>query len=344
MKPFFRLEANGTDITEKIRDRFVSLTFVDNAGIQNDRLTIELDDRPPHIALAALSTKLKLWLGYLPDPDSEKNYQSMVYIGVFTVDEIQIARDPTRRISVTARTNDTGGTLKRIKTRSWENITIADMIGQIAKEHELTPRIEQTIGSKIIQHIEQSNQSDQGFLTRLAVTNDAVFKIVDDLLFFSPKSNDLSVSGKPIPVTQIDESDLTTWTVLTQQRSNHSDVTARYYDKDEAKEKTVSANTGEDVAETSEPVNANTEAQVPEVAQDKTEAVAMASAHKKALEREKQTLQFSAVGDPRLRAETKMAIGNLRQGVNSLWLINTVTHSLMGGGYTVSGTCETPSD
>ena len=344
MLPYFRLEANGTNITNKVKDRLLSLTLTDNSGIQNDRLTLELDDRPPHISLVAMSTKFRLWLGYLPDGDADPDYQSMVYVGTYFVDEFQVGRQIQHTLSVTARANDTGGTLKTIKTRSWANTTLGGIVKHIAGEHDLTPKIEKTIAATVVKHLEQSAQSDQGFLTRLAVSNDGIFKVVDGNLFFSPRSNDLSVSGKKITITEMDESELSQWALLTQQRSNHSAVAVRYYDSEAGQEKTVISKSKTNTVPTSlqrpSADSKHTETQPPEVAQDEPEAQALATATNNQLQREKETLTFTCIGNPALRAETKVIIKGMREGVSDTWLITTATHTLSSAGYTTSVQCE----
>ena len=64
--PRFRVTANNEDITEALRERFVSLRLTDKAGLDSDELTITLADHDPQapIALPPAGAELTVWLGY----------------------------------------------------------------------------------------------------------------------------------------------------------------------------------------------------------------------------------------------------------------------------------------
>lgn len=337
MKPKYKIVADGRDITDKIKQRFVSLSYSDNSGFQNDRITLVLDDRPPQLKLSELSTNLEVWMGYEKDPDYEAGYQQFVLMGSFYVDEFQIDRKPVRTLTVIARANDTGGTLKTVKTRSWDTTTFGEMVTQIAQEHSLEPRVHSDYSSIEIDHLDQTNQSDQGFLTMLANKNNAVFKVVNDKLFFAPRGATKALNGAEIPVIEIDESELENYTVTIQQRSNHKTVTTRHYDTDAAEEKiqTVEAESSNGV---------ETESQVEEIAPTEAEALTSAQAKSGQLNREKETFNFSMVGLPVVRAEAKVRIANFRSELRDTWLVKTATHSISRSGYKLTVNCETPED
>lgn len=46
MRPAFTIRANGRDITAAIRDRLLSISVKDEAGLKSDSVTLRLDDRP----------------------------------------------------------------------------------------------------------------------------------------------------------------------------------------------------------------------------------------------------------------------------------------------------------
>lgn len=335
MRPAFRIEADGKDITAEIKARFVSLSINDNAGFQNDRVTLELDDREPYIELPEHGMTFRVWLGYEKDTEAEAGYQLMGDMGTYVVDEVQIERSPARLLKVIARANDTGGTLKSVKTRSWENTTFKEMIDIIAAEHGLASNVHPDFATIPIAHEEQSAQSDQGFLTHLAQRSNAVFKVVDESLYFGPRAAVDAASGGKVTVVELAESELDTWTAMTQGRSQHKAVAVRTYDQDAATERTVEVQT------TDTPVN-NSVSYVEEIAPTEAEAFASAGAQAGQLEREKETFAFSCVGIPTIRAEVQVKITGLRPGVRDQWLITTVTHTIDRTGYRLSGNCEIP--
>lgn len=336
MKPVFALQANGKDITAKIADRFVSLSYQDNAGVQNDRLTLTLDDREPYIDLPSLQTELTLFLGYAPDTMAERQYTGLHRMGVFTVDEINPYRDPARQLQIVARANDTGGPLKSVKSRSWENITVQEMVGIMAREGGMKATVHPDFALKRIDQLQQVNQSNQGVLTEWALKNNAVFKVVDNTMYIGPRGPTKSASGKKVSTITLLESELERWNVLMQTRSNYSGVTAKYYDQQSGTEKSVSVPGGG---------TGKTQAAyvVQEVAANEQEARQLAAAQAGQLQREGEGISFTSPGLPALRAEILVKIDGMRPGVRDTWLITTAVHNMSRSGYTTTCDGEIPT-
>lgn len=335
MKPVFALQANGKDITAKIADRFVSLSYQDNAGVQNDRLTITLDDREPYIELLSLQTELTLFLGYAPDTMAEREYTGLYNMGVFTVDELNPYRDPARQLQIVARANDTGGPLKSVKSRSWEQITVQEMVGIMAQEGGMKAVVHPDFALKRIDQLQQVNQSNQGVLTEWALKNNAVFKVVDNTMYIGPRGPTTSASGKKVSTITLLESELERWNILMQTRSSYGGVTAKYYDQKAGVEKAVHVPGS----------NNNSQAAyvVQEVAASEQEARQLAAAQAGQLSREGEGISFTVPGLPTLRAELVVKIDGLRPGVRDTWLITTAVHNLSRSGYTTTCDGEIPT-
>ena len=45
MKPVYKIEANGSDITANLKGRLISATLTDNEGMKSDTFEMVLDDR-----------------------------------------------------------------------------------------------------------------------------------------------------------------------------------------------------------------------------------------------------------------------------------------------------------
>ena len=334
MTPYFMLVADGVDITNKIKERLVAITVTDNAGIQNDTLEIELDDRPPYITFPAPGTTLQLVLGYQSHVNAETKYQTSRAMGTYSVDEFESSRDPVRKLKISAKANDTGSSMKGTKTRSWDDTTFGSIMDVIAKEHGYDVVIHPSFVDKKVNHIDQSNQPDQAFLTMLANKNNAVFKVVDNKIYFAPRGNETTIDGKAVPRIQLEEGELTRWNFSSQLRSEHNEVEARTYDDMEAKEILVKT-----PSTTKNPVKKEMQVSgiIPaDEAQDLTDATAGQ------IERGAETFTMSLIGTPEMRAEMRVEISGLRPGVRSSWLMKTVTHTFTDASYTTDAECEVP--
>lgn len=132
MTPDFKVIAAGVNITPQIRDRLLSLTVRDDAGARADTVEITLDDRGGLIELPAPGAPLLVMLGY--------RETGLVPMGLFTSDEVTVSAPPAT-LTIRAKAADLGGSIKDQKTRSWDKITIGDIVGTIAGEHDLKPKV-----------------------------------------------------------------------------------------------------------------------------------------------------------------------------------------------------------
>lgn len=125
--PIFKLEAKDKDMTQNIKDRLLSLSFNDEAGIKSDSLELKVlgsFKRPK------FEDELKLWLGYENKP--------LFYCGTFKVQNSTLDNGQTLSISATGA--DFSASLKERKNGTFENINIQALCSKIAAEHGLTPK------------------------------------------------------------------------------------------------------------------------------------------------------------------------------------------------------------
>lgn len=343
MKPSFRIETAGQDITDQILDRFVSLVVTDHSGFSNDRVALTLDDRDPPLILLDYQTPIRVWMGYEEDPNAEPFHQGMAYMGMYYADEIQVSRQPARTITWVGRANDTSKSMKSIKTRSWEQTTIGELVNIIAMDNALTANVHPHFANMIVPHREQIAQSDQGLLLELAEKHGALTKVVaaseesdESVIYFGPRATDITASNRPLVVIQMPEGYFTNWSVVLQMRSDHLYAGSRYYDDDLAGEGVIARRASHDAVNDSEVLHT-------ELAVDEEEAGEWSEAQAGAHNREKETLSFTCVGVPEMRAEARLDIVGMRPGLRSVWLITSTKHSLSKqGGYVTSGECVSP--
>ncbi len=329
MQPTFRIFANQKEITAAVRDRLLEMIITDEAGIKSDQVKITLDDRRRGDGAVAelpiIGTTLAVALGYA--------HTGLADMGTYRVDEIDINHPPAT-LTVSAKAADMTGPFRNPKTRSWDEITLGAMVATIASEHGYTPKIDPELGSIVILHLDQTEESDMALLTRLAGMYDAVAKPVAGHLVLARQGAAKSVTGKDLPVIELYARDLTSWCY------NHSarkaggsgmeavgGVRAYWMDMEagERREVTVGVQPYEELRY---------------VHATEADAQVVAATRMNTGERGQDELSISLPGDTRLAAECHLRLPNLRPGLPTDWRITKVEHKLSGGGYVCQVECE----
>ena len=317
--PVFTIDADGKDITNVIRNRLLSLRITDAAGYDSDTLEISIDDRDGTVALPATGALLQVSLGY------EDNLQLM---GRFVVDELRLS-GPAMKLNITARAADFKQQLKQQKTRAWENITIGGIVSTIAASHELEPIVSGKLADTLIQRIDQTDESDLHFLTRLSKEHDAIAKPTNKKLIFAPRGDAKTASGQPMPTVNLARNQLSSWSARLADRDKYQSVTGYYHDATAGQRIPVIAGQGEPgySLRNNHP--------------DQSSAKQAAVAKLKNLNRGSGSLSLTLPGNPDLMAETPITISGIRTGIDGRWITTSVTHELNGSGYVTTVEAET---
>jgi len=219
--PAFRILANDKDITDKIRDRLLTLSVSDEAGWKADQFELSLDDRGGLIAMPDIGTELAVEIGYV-----ETGLQRM---GLFRVDEIDIGIDP-QTLTVSATAVDMSATLKSRKTRAWDEVTLGDIVEAIAAQHGLEAHISPSLASLDYEHLDQTNESDFHFLSRLSRDHDAVAAVKAGKLMYIKRGEAKSASGQAVQLVTIRRKQLTSGNITRAERGKYKSVKASWHD------------------------------------------------------------------------------------------------------------------
>lgn len=321
MTPDFKVIAGGVNITPQIKDRLLGLTITDEAGTKADTVEITLDDRDGLIELPVPGARLLVFLGY--------RETGLVPMGLFTSDEVMVSSPPAT-LTIRAKAADLGGSIKDQKTRSWDKTTIGEIVGKIAGEHDLTPKVSERFRAVRIEHIDQTDESDIGFLDRLGRDHDALVSVKGGALLFMGKGEGRTVSGQPIPPRPVIESDTTTWTLTLTTREAYKSVSAIWQDTKGAKRQEVTAGSGTPVLK------------LRHIHKTEDEAKTAANAKLGEIARGNDTFEATFPGDPLIAAEGRILAAGFRAGVNGLWSIQSATHTLDGAGFSTAISAERP--
>ncbi|ESF23001.1 late control-like protein [Salmonella enterica subsp. enterica serovar Tallahassee str. 0012] len=192
--PAFSITIEGKDVTTVMDARLMSLTLTDNRGFEADQLDLELDDADGQIVLPRRGAVIHLALGWKGQPLFPK--------GAFTVDEIEHSGAPDR-LTIRARSADFRETLNTRREKSWHQITVGEVVKEIAARHNLKVALGQDLTDKALDHMDQTNESDASFLMKLARQYGAIASVKDGNLLFIRQGQGRTASGKPLPVITI---------------------------------------------------------------------------------------------------------------------------------------------
>lgn len=315
LRPDFLLTIGSADVTARVRDRLLRLSLVDASGEDGDTFEFEIDDRDGLVAAPRRGVSISVSLGYAD--------QALTTMGEFTVDEVELA-GPPELMTVRAKSADMRSTIKSPRTRAWSNTTIARIVQTIASEHGLKPAVAASLGATVVQHRDQTNESDLHFLTRLAVDHGAVAAAKHGRLVFAISSSATSVSGEALPVVTLDRRDLTTWRLTDTDRDEHGSVRAKWRDMGAAKTRFAKAGSGDPTTT------------LRHVYPTEAAAQAAADARAKKLKRGAKALELTMPGLTTLRAQTPIEVTGLRSDYLGRWIVSKAEHEIDfgGGGYT----------
>lgn len=313
--PAFKILANGTDITRKINDRLERLTVRDAPGIKSDTVTLEIDNRDQAVELPPTGAKLEVWIGIGED---------LTFKGTYQVTELEEPlHEDILTIHAVAAQYKSGG-IKAPKDRTFDDITLGDLVGQIAGEHGLTPVISEALAGIEFDHIDQKAESDVNLLNRLGRQYDAIAKPVAERLLMTPKGEGKTASGQSMPEITISDPANSSGRVTITERTNYQSVIAHWFDEDLQKKQTVKAGGG-DPAFTLRRQYGNEQE-----AQDAAEAELAKQ------QRGKKSFTLERPLTPGMTAESRVIVQNHKASANGTWIAESVDHIIEPDRFSVS--------
>ncbi|EPI9236225.1 contractile injection system protein, VgrG/Pvc8 family, partial [Yersinia enterocolitica] len=198
LAPDFMLTINQKDITQNIRDRLLSLSLTDNRGFEADQLDIELDDADGQLTMPERGAVLSVFLGW--------KGASLMGKGDFIVDEVEHHGAPDT-LTIRARSADFRGSLNARREVSYHATTLGNVVAQVAERNNLQAMLAEGLADITIPHIDQTQETDAKFITRLASLNGAVAAVKAGRLLFIKPGSAVTASGKPIPQMTITRQD-----------------------------------------------------------------------------------------------------------------------------------------
>jgi phage protein D len=319
--PSFRIEADGTDITDRIRDRLVSLRITDQAGQQSDSLELTIDDRDKRMEVPRYGAWLRVWLGY------SNGARKPTYMGAYAVDDVDLSMGPRSMVIRATAAQTAPELVKESRTQSWDRKTLGQIVQEIGKRNGLQVVVKGDLAGLQIQHEDQTNETDQGFLTRLAERYGAVIKPADGKLVVVPRGQPNTAGGATIRLEEVSN-----WRATLKGRGAYGGVKARWIDRTTNTEKVVTA------GESSGQLPVFEERQLHKT---QAEAEKAAAARLQSFRSGEVRVSLQMQGRPDVNAEGSITLRGFRPEVDGTWQAKSITHDLAGGGYSTSVECGT---
>lgn len=195
-QPFFtithvdpNLEKNITGNFEK---RLISMTITETRGITADTIEIKLDDSDGKLGFPERGIKLNVSLGW----KNQKDYNYIIS-NIFIIDSYEHTGTPDV-LTIRGRSANLRDTLVENKDDSYDQMTIGEIVSIIAARNNLKYVIDEDIKSIILDHMDQTKESDASFLTRIIEDVNGIVAIKKDKLLIFKRGQGIKPNGEKL--------------------------------------------------------------------------------------------------------------------------------------------------
>lgn len=230
LTPVAKLSINGKPFNTDALSRIISISLTDKSGFEADELTVSLSDHDGKLALPPKSAEITIALGYIETGIVDK--------GSYKITEVSWSGAPDT-LHITAQSADTSDRFSEAKEKSWHKTSLKEIIESIAAANGYTPIIGKAYQEEKIDHIDQSNESDAAFLSRLAERYDAIATVKHGRLLFVSSGEATTASGQPLPTIRITRNSGDQYTFRYSNTESYNAVRAYYIDKQTGKKHEV---------------------------------------------------------------------------------------------------------
>nr|WP_314059054.1 contractile injection system protein, VgrG/Pvc8 family [uncultured Neisseria sp.] len=230
LTPVAKLAINGKPFNTDALSRIISISLTDKSGFEADELTVSLSDHDGKLALPPKSAEITIALGYIETGIVDK--------GSYKITEVSWSGAPDI-LHITAQSADTSDRFSEAKEKSWHKTSLKEIIESIAAANGYTPIIGKAYQDEKIDHIDQSNESDAAFLSRLAERYDAIATVKHGRLLFVSSGEATTASGQPLPTIRITRNSGDQYAFRYSNTESYNAVRAYYIDKQTGKKHEV---------------------------------------------------------------------------------------------------------
>ncbi|RCL23017.1 late control protein [Pseudomonas sp. AFG_SD02_1510_Pfu_092] len=322
MKPAFQIIADGKDITALINDRLLLLRTSDKPGMESDEFELRIDDRDQAVTLPSRGAKIEVYLG--------RSAQALARLGSYVVDEVEVTGPPDT-ITLRGKASDMRGSGKTTRSGSWEDTALASIVSDVAARNGWEPGC--TVQTKV-PRVDQRNESDFNFITRLAKQYDCTAKVASGKLLVLPRQGGQSAGGKAIGTVTISRADVSRYSFRLGDRSTQKAVKTQHQDKATGRLNVVEL--GNDDAPAGLP-GVHTDRHI---YPNKSAAEQAAKARLAAFNRSTAAVRLEMVGRTDLFAERTISAQGFKNGLDGEYLVDSVEQVFTASGWTTTVECN----
>lgn len=330
--PVYSIFIDDKDITDNFSKRLISMQITENRGLEADILSLELDDSDGLLTLPERGVNIKISLGWKND--------STILQNTFTIDECEHTGAPDK-LSIQGKSANMRDTLNIKRENSYTRTTFGEIIKLVANRHNLEFKIDSELEKIAIEHIDQTNESDASFLTRLSNDLDAITMLKNGILLILKSGASRTVSGEIIPTSKITRQSGDSHRFMVADRNAYTGVKAYWLDyKTSTKHQTIIKKDG--ASYENDNVLVGAEGNIKTMRHTyANKQNAYRAAKNEWLKLQRGAAQFSislAEGRPDLFAEMPIEVSGFKKEIDStLWTVTRCIHNLDGSsGFTTS--------
>lgn len=323
----WKVVLDGKDLTDAIAPRLISLSIAEKRGDEADQLDLVMHDTDGLLDIPPKGAVLKVQMGWRQGSDLPVG---LIDKGSFKVDEANW-RGPPDQITIRARSVDMGDGWRVRRQRSFVGETVDTIIGAIATDNGLTPKVDAALGAKIITALGNGAKSDAALLRMLGKRFDAVATVKEATLIFAPIGSGKTASGSDIPSETIARRQTVDADYSRIDQNDRSGVTASYHDAKTGKQKTVKVVAG---AQGKDGKKAGRPKKLRKVYASEEAAKQAVAAENSRLARAKAKCSIKlAYGRPDIFPERLIILEGFKAEIDaSTWIVAECTHSMDGSG------------
>lgn len=322
MKPTYRIVADGKDITALINDRLLSLRTSDKPGMDSDDFELRIDDRDQAVALPTRGAGIEVYLGYTG--------QALTRLGRYTVDEIELSGPPDTLV-IRGKASDMRGSGKTVRSGSWENVPLQQIVRDVAARNGWQPVC--PVQTKV-PRVDQLNESDYNFITRLAKQYDCTAKLADGKLLVMPRQGGQTASGKNLSPVVLKRSDLSRYQFRLGDRNTQKAVRTKHQDKKSGALKVVVLD-NDDLPNGLPAVHTDRH-----IYPNKSAAEQAAKARLAAFNRSSAGVRLEMAGRTDVFAERSIIVQGIKPGLDGEYLAEAVEQLFTSSGWTTTVECN----
>jgi hypothetical protein len=323
----WKVTLDGEDLTDAVAPRLISLSIAEKRGDEADQLDLVLHDTDGKLEIPPKGAVLKVQMGWRQGSDLPLG---LIDKGSFKVDEANW-RGPPDQITIRARSVDMGDGWRVRRERSFVGKSVTDVIGAIASDNGLQPKIEAGLGAKIIPALGSAPKSDAALLRMLGKRFDAVATVKEATLIFAPMGSGKTASGSDLPSETIARNQTIDADYSRIDQNDRSGVTAAYHDSKTGKQKTMKVVAG---AQGKDGKPAGKPKRLRKVYASEEAAKQAIDAENSRLARAKAKCSIKlAYGRPDIFPEKPITLEGFKAEIDAgKWMVTECTHTMDGGG------------